>query len=377
MYPSRNAHSRPPPTETAHGPGPDRHRRRCTRPRRADGWSAPPSADGASPGIARRQSPAKVTSRVSITAQPRSVDRREGRRPRSVGCEPRPGSSPRRRRGSRRPVPANPGSRRGAPRAGGPYCGTAQLPWCEVSAGDRRLCHPEHRGPDRYRSVQARAHLLQSLSVPRGLARMRTIEPVDEDATRSVTVLEEMSNLLGGHSDRNWADDATLAPGSQRCASSRTGLCRVRAPRSSGASATTSLGMSLVRAGAPEPHARRALHHLLQRPHVPRGSGRRSCACSEGSGHEVEFPAEQTCCGQMHFTLRLPGRMHPRSSSGSSARSADYDVVVTAVGLVRLDGSVATTRWLVSWLAEQGIDATHRRLRLHRGRPRTEQCRRA
>jgi len=32
------------------------------------------------------------------------------------------------------------------------------------------------------------------------------MDPVDEDATRLVTILEEMTNLLADHSERNWAD---------------------------------------------------------------------------------------------------------------------------------------------------------------------------
>ena len=35
-------------------------------------------------------------------------------------------------------------------------------------------------------------------------------------------------------------------------------------------------------------------------PSFPRPAAR-SCGCSSGSGHSVEFPMDQTCCGQMHY----------------------------------------------------------------------------
>ena len=42
------------------------------------------------------------------------------------------------------------------------------------------------------------------------------------------------------------------------------------------------------------------LHRLLQRHALPR-DGKGHGALLERLGHQVDFPEEQTCCGQMHF----------------------------------------------------------------------------
>ena len=44
----------------------------------------------------------------------------------------------------------------------------------------------------------------------------------------------------------------------------------------------------------------RPLHHLLQRHAASPGPGRAVVDVLERLGHEVDFPEEQTCCGQMH-----------------------------------------------------------------------------
>ena len=87
--------------------------------------------------------------------------------------------------------------------------------------------------------------------------------------------------------------------------------------------------------GEAEPDARRALHHLLQRPAVPGGrAGDR--ALLRRLGHEVEFPAEQTCCGQMHFNSGYQDACIPlverfvAPSTGTTRGDA--------VGFVRVDG---------------------------------------
>ena len=48
-------------------------------------------------------------------------------------------------------------------------------------------------------------------------------------------------------------------------------------------------------------------------------------------GHEVEFPAEQTCCGQMHFNSGYQDACIPLVDRFTDA-FADYDVVVTPSG---------------------------------------------
>ena len=57
-------------------------------------------------------------------------------------------------------------------------------------------------------------------------------------------------------------------------------------------------------AGSPAPQAHqvahRAVHHLLRRPAVPRGRPG-VVRLRRRLGHEVDFPAEQTCCGQIHL----------------------------------------------------------------------------
>src|SRR6476646_7223492 len=48
-------------------------------------------------------------------------------------------------------------------------------------------------------------------------------------------------------------------------------------------------------------------------------------------GHEVEFPAEQTCCGQMHFNSGYQDACIPLVDRFTDA-FAGYDVVVTPSG---------------------------------------------
>jgi L-lactate dehydrogenase complex protein LldE len=73
-------------------------------------------------------------------------------------------------------------------------------------------------------------------------------------------------------------------------------------------------------------------------------------------GHEVEFPAEQTCCGQMHFNSGYQDACIPLVQRFVGAFS-DYDFVVTPSGSCA--SMVRRYHPLVAELAsEQGIDAT-------------------
>lgn len=73
-------------------------------------------------------------------------------------------------------------------------------------------------------------------------------------------------------------------------------------------------------------------------------------------GHDVEFPAEQTCCGQMHFNAGYQDACIPLVQRFVGA-FADYDVVVTPSGSCA--SMVRRYHPLVAELAaEQGIDAT-------------------
>src|SRR3954447_8207527 len=64
-------------------------------------------------------------------------------------------------------------------------------------------------------------------------------------------------------------------------------------------------------------------------------------------GHEVEFPAEQTCCGQMHFNSGYQDACIPLVDRFTDA-FAGYDVVVTPSGscaaMVRHHHSVVAER---------------------------------
>src|SRR3954452_10521243 len=64
-------------------------------------------------------------------------------------------------------------------------------------------------------------------------------------------------------------------------------------------------------------------------------------------GHEVEFPAEQTCCGQMHFNSGYQDACIPLVDRFADA-FAGYDVVVTPSGscaaMVRHHHSVVAER---------------------------------
>jgi L-lactate dehydrogenase complex protein LldE len=73
-------------------------------------------------------------------------------------------------------------------------------------------------------------------------------------------------------------------------------------------------------------------------------------------GHEVEFPAEQTCCGQMHFNSGYQDACIPLVQRFVGA-FANYDAVVTPSGSCA--SMVRRYHPLVAELAaEQGIDAT-------------------
>ena len=73
-------------------------------------------------------------------------------------------------------------------------------------------------------------------------------------------------------------------------------------------------------------------------------------------GHEVEFPAEQTCCGQMHFNSGYQDVCIPLVQRFVGA-FVDYDVVVTPSGSCA--SMVRRYHPLVAEMAaEQGIDAT-------------------
>ncbi|MFL5646418.1 MAG: heterodisulfide reductase-related iron-sulfur binding cluster, partial [Chloroflexota bacterium] len=48
-------------------------------------------------------------------------------------------------------------------------------------------------------------------------------------------------------------------------------------------------------------------------------------------GHEVEFPAEQTCCGQMHFNSGYQDACVPLVDRFADV-FAGYDVIVTPSG---------------------------------------------
>ena len=60
--------------------------------------------------------------------------------------------------------------------------------------------------------------------------------------------------------------------------------------------------------------------------------GKATVTVLERLGIEVVFPVEQTCCGQMHGELRLPGRGASCSRAASSRSSTPYDAVVTPSG---------------------------------------------
>lgn len=72
-------------------------------------------------------------------------------------------------------------------------------------------------------------------------------------------------------------------------------------------------------------------------------------------GHDVEFPAEQTCCGQMHFNSGYQDACIPLVQR-FAATFADFDVVVTPSGSCA--SMVRRYHPLVAGLAaEQGIDS--------------------
>ncbi|HTC85607.1 MAG TPA: (Fe-S)-binding protein [Candidatus Acidoferrum sp.] len=71
-------------------------------------------------------------------------------------------------------------------------------------------------------------------------------------------------------------------------------------------------------------------------------------------GHDVDFPAEQTCCGQMHFNSGYQDACIPLVQRFTAA-FADYDVVVTPSGSCA--SMIRRYHPLVAGLAaEQGID---------------------
>ena len=71
-------------------------------------------------------------------------------------------------------------------------------------------------------------------------------------------------------------------------------------------------------------------------------------------GHDVDFPAEQTCCGQMHFNSGYQDACIPLVQRFTAA-FADYDVVVTPSGSCA--SMIRRYHPLVAGLAaERGID---------------------
>ena len=69
------------------------------------------------------------------------------------------------------------------------------------------------------------------------------------------------------------------------------------------------------------------------------GTGRAVVEVLERLGHEVDFPEEQTCCGQMHANTRLPARGRAAGAALRAASFEDAEVVVSpsasCVGMVR------------------------------------------
>ena len=61
-----------------------------------------------------------------------------------------------------------------------------------------------------------------------------------------------------------------------------------------------------------------ALHHLLQRHALSRNRARRGAAARAPWRHTVDFPAGQTCCGQMHANTGYRGEALPRCRASSS-----------------------------------------------------------
>ncbi len=61
------------------------------------------------------------------------------------------------------------------------------------------------------------------------------------------------------------------------------------------------------------------------------GTGQAVVAVLERLGHQVEFPAAQTCCGQMHFNTGYRREATPMAR-GFTAAFAGYEAVVTPSG---------------------------------------------
>jgi L-lactate dehydrogenase complex protein LldE len=88
-------------------------------------------------------------------------------------------------------------------------------------------------------------------------------------------------------------------------------------------------------------------------------------------GHDVDFPAEQTCCGQMHFNSGYQDACIPLVSRFATA-FAGYDIVVTPSGscasMVRryhpLVAELAAERGVDAGLAERVADVSPRVLEL-------------
>ena len=102
-------------------------------------------------------------------------------------------------------------------------------------------------------------------------------------------------------------------------------------------SAATSRGRPLARGTGPEPDARRAVHHLLQRPASSRRSAGRSFALLAAARPRRRVPGRADVLRPDALQLGLPGRLHP---AGRAVRRRVRGLRRRrhAVGLVRGDG---------------------------------------
>ena len=85
--------------------------------------------------------------------------------------------------------------------------------------------------------------------------------------------------------------------GGRRARRARRARLRERAPGPAAGRCPTRRALTR---GRPDGDARKPVHHLLQRHAVPRDR-RAVVRLLERLGCEIEFPVEQTCCGQMHL----------------------------------------------------------------------------
>ncbi|MDT8913689.1 (Fe-S)-binding protein [Amycolatopsis sp. PS_44_ISF1] len=86
------------------------------------------------------------------------------------------------------------------------------------------------------------------------------------------------------------------------------------------------------------------------------GTGRAVVTVLERLGHTVDFPREQTCCGQMHFNTGYRGEAVPLVTRFVRA-FASYDAVVTpsasCAGMVRESHPVLANGHGQPWLRQQ------------------------